>query len=184
MDRDDANIVARALAGDRAAFEALWSRHAGRVRAYLRRRGFRDHDAEDLTQETFVRVHKSLVTFDPARGDFGGWLAVIARNVARRAAGRRPEPASFDPELAEATFASEGNPGAEAARREELDALAECMEKLSPELGRIVRLRYVEARTTRGVAAAVGAPESTVRLRLAEAKGLLETCLKGKGFMR
>jgi DNA-directed RNA polymerase specialized sigma24 family protein len=54
---------------------------------------------------------------------------------------------------------------------------------LSPDVANLVRLRYVEARTTRGVGQAAGLPESTVRLRLAEARNLLERCLRGKGVL-
>ena len=48
---------------------------------------------------------------------------------------------------------------------------------------RLMRLRYVSAGTTRGIATATDVPEATVRLRLTEALGLLERCLKSKGVL-
>jgi len=175
--------VARCLAGDASAYRALYDAHARRIAAYFRRSGFRQADADDLLQETFLRVCRSLHTFDAGRGAFGVWLATIARNVARKAWGRRREPDSFDPEIAEDVLAGPDNPGHDAAQREEVDALRDCVEQLPEGLRRIVRLRYVEARTTRGVSGATGIPEATVRLRLSEARQKLEQCLRLKGVV-
>jgi RNA polymerase sigma-70 factor (ECF subfamily) len=155
----------------------------GRVRAYLLRSGFGPADADDLAQETFLRAFRSLATFEVERGSFVRWLGAIARNVARRRWHRRREPDSFDPELAEEMFAAPDNPGESPEAREEFQAVRACVDALPAELARIVRLRYVEGRTTRGVSAAAGLPEATVRLRLKEACALLAECLRGKGFL-
>ena len=183
VDEDTAERISRCLAGDASACEALYGRHARRVTAYFLRSGFARADADDLVQETFLRAFRSLQTFDAGKGAFGAWLSAIARNVARRRWAGRREPDSFDPEMAEAVLAGGDNPGSVAAGREELDALRACIEQLPDELAAIVRLRYVEARTTRGVAAAAGIPEATVRLRLAEARERLARCLRSKGVL-
>ncbi len=183
MDDHDLQIVRLSLAGEQTGFEALYSNHAGRVMAYLLRSGFSRADAEDLTQETFIRAFKSLHTFDANRGRFGTWLATIARNVARKQWSRRKNPENFDPELAEEFLTSPDNPGATVAATEEIDAVGACVEFLPGELARIVRLRYVYALTTRTIAAEVSLPEATVRLRLKEAVDALRRCLEGKGFL-
>jgi len=179
--RDEAELIRRCLAGEAAAFEALHAAHAGRVTGYLLRCGFAGPDADDVAQEVFWRAFKSLRTFDPARGALRTWLGAIARNAARRHWARRRPDAALDPELAEAMFEAPPNPdGPE--HREEVAAVRDCVAALPADLARIVRLRYVDALTTRGVAAAAGIPEATVRLRLTQAKGLLAACLRGKGF--
>ncbi len=182
MGDNDAQLVRRCLAGESAAFERLHADHAGRVLAYFARSGFERHGAEDMTQETFIRAFRSLHTFDANRGRFAPWLAMIARNVARKHWGKRKQPENFDPELAEEMFSDSGNPGPDPAAKEEIVAVGECVNTLPADLARIVRLRYVNARTTRGIAAEVNLPESTVRLRLAEASAALRKCLKEKGF--
>ena len=180
----DTSLIARSLSGDEAAFGRLYAAHAARVRAAFLRMGFPAADAEDLAQGVFVRVFRSLGTFDAARGRFGAWLATIVRNVARRAWSRRPAPQDFDPLLAEETLADPGdNPGDDSAAREEAAAVRRAVAELPPELGEIVRLRYVESRTTRGIAAATGLPESTVRLRLDEARGRLAQWLRARGIV-
>ncbi len=61
--------------------------------------------------------------------------------------------------------------------------MRDCISCLPRELAEIVRLRYVEGRTTRSVGERMGMPEATVRLRLEQAQSLLAQCLKGKGFL-
>jgi len=167
--------------GGASDFTYLYVTHAGWVKAYLRRCGFGPADADDLAQEAFLRVFRSLGTFDPARGRFSAWLATIVRNVARRQWRRRTAD-TFDPGMAEDLLAVHENPAAEPESREETDALAACIAALPPELGRIVQLRYVDGFTTRAIAEATGMAEATVRLRLDEAKEMLEKCLRSKGI--
>jgi RNA polymerase sigma-70 factor, ECF subfamily len=180
----DADIVARCLKGYETAYTDLYTAHAGRVRVYLLRCGFNPADADDLTQETFLRVFRSLRGFDVARGSFTTWLSVIARNVARKHWRKLSQPENFDPQLAEESFAVDEKTGSSAAMilHEEFAALKDCIEKLDELLGQIIHLRYVEGLTTRNIGESVSLPEATVRLRLNEARGLLLGCLQGKGI--
>jgi RNA polymerase sigma-70 factor, ECF subfamily len=175
-------LISRCMAGDEAAFESLYTAHAGRIKAYFLRSGFSFADADDLTQEVFVRAFKSLHTFDATRGSFATWLGAIARNVARRGYSDQAEQV-FDPELAEAVLSTWDDPGSSAETREALDALAQCIDALPPDLARIVHLRYVQGLTTRGIAATINMPEATVRLRLGRIAELLGQCLSAKGIL-
>jgi RNA polymerase sigma-70 factor (ECF subfamily) len=176
-------LIERSRAGDGDAFARLYGLRAAAVKAYFLRAGFAEADADDLVQGVFVRMHTSLGTFDAARGSFGQWLAAIARNVARRAWEKRRQPDHFDPELAEETLAAPDDPAEAPAAREETQAVRRAVEELPADLALLVRLRYVEGRTTRGVAAAAGLPESTVRLRLDEARARLGDLLRAQGIV-
>ena len=103
--------------------------------------------------------------------------------MARKQWSRRPPPDHFDPELAEETLGVADNPGKAAAEQEEIDALRECIGRLSETLRHVVHLRYVDGRTTRGIAAETGIAEATVRLRLGEARAKLRNCLRSKGVL-
>lgn len=179
---DDRALVEACLAGRREAFDAIVHRHQRQVYQVCFRFVSNHEDASDLAQDVFVRAFRALETFDPVRGTLRQWLGAIARNVARRHWQKRRQGEHFDTDLAEETFAAPANPGESPESREERQALAGCVEALPAELAQVIRLRYVEARTTRGIAAATTLPESTVRLRLKEAAEALEKCLRGKGF--
>jgi RNA polymerase sigma-70 factor (ECF subfamily) len=77
---DDARDVRRAAAGDLAAFERLYRRHAARVYSLARRMLRREDRAEELTQEVFLRAWRECASY---RGEapFGAWLARLARNL-------------------------------------------------------------------------------------------------------
>lgn len=175
-------MIRRALAGEGGAFTALHAAHAGRVRAYLLRSGLTSADADDLAQEVFLRAFRSLATYDAERGPFAAWLGAVARNVVRRHWSRRSRGELFDPELAEEMFPADEDPASSPEAMEEIEAIGLCVDALPSALARLVRLRYVDGRTTRGVAEAAGMPESTVRARLAEARDLLARCLREKGI--
>lgn len=179
---EDAQLISRCMDGDGEAQRGLYGRHGPRVRAFFARTGFEAADADDLAQETFLRVFASLHTFDISRGTLGGWLSTIAKNVARKQWRKRPAPEDYDPQLAQQTLAASIDEAARAESREELSAVEECVKLLPGDLGIIIRQRYVEGLTTRGIAQAADLPESTVRLRLAQAKEMLAKCLENKGI--
>ena len=179
----DADLVEMTRGGCNGAFEALYLEHAGRVAGYLARSGFVPADVQDLTQETFIRVFKSLHTFDSRRGSFRVWLSMIAKNVARRRWSRRTQGELFDPALAESLLVAPLNPADTPQVREEMQGVRDCIAELPDELERVVRLRYVEGRTTRGIAAATDIPEATVRLRLEQGRKRIADCLRAKGIV-
>ncbi|MEU3096590.1 RNA polymerase sigma factor [Streptomyces sp. NPDC006967] len=75
-------LVARAVAGDREAFAALYNEYRGEVFTNLYSRTRDRGLAEDLTQDVFLRALRRLETFSgPRASGFAGWLAVIARNI-------------------------------------------------------------------------------------------------------
>lgn len=83
----------RLVRGYDGALDRLMARHADRLHAYLRRLLQHEQDAEDLAQETFVRVYQHRDRFDP-RQAFATWLYAIATNLARdryRWRSRHPE---------------------------------------------------------------------------------------------
>lgn len=81
VDGSIAELAARAATGSIEAFEELALQFEPRIHGFLFRYVGNAHDAQDLTQETFVRAWRAIARFDPKR-DFATWLFVIARRAA------------------------------------------------------------------------------------------------------
>jgi RNA polymerase sigma-70 factor (ECF subfamily) len=75
-------LVTRAKAGDQDAVDALYRLHVDRIYAYLAANVGNQHDAEDLTTLTFMRMIVSLPRYQPRATPFAAWLFRIARNLA------------------------------------------------------------------------------------------------------
>lgn len=85
----EAMLVERAKAGDRAAFEELVRRHADRLYAVVLRFVADGEEAQEVTQETFLRAWRSIARFE-GRSRFFTWLYRIGINEAKRRAERHP----------------------------------------------------------------------------------------------
>lgn len=79
---DDRTLVESCRSGDEAAWRSLVDRHTRRVFRIAYQFTGRVEEAEDLTQEVFVRVLRTLDRFDAAQGAFGAWLTTLARRQA------------------------------------------------------------------------------------------------------
>jgi len=75
------SLVSRCLGGDEAAWEDLVRQHTRQVYGLCYRFTGSGAKAQDLTQEVFLRVFRTLKTFRSAEGSFGTWLARVARNL-------------------------------------------------------------------------------------------------------
>ena len=93
-DTSEWRLVRRAQEGDRSSFEQLYRLHAGSVYCLCLRLSRKPQEAEDLTQEVFVRAWEKLETFRTP-GHFAAWIRRVAVNLtitARRTVARRGEP--------------------------------------------------------------------------------------------
>ncbi len=76
-----AALAARCLAGDAQAWEQLASSQHRRIYGICYRFTGSQSDAEDLTQEAFLKMYRNLASFDPAKGGFTTWLTTLTRNL-------------------------------------------------------------------------------------------------------
>jgi len=158
--QDEAELVVRAVAGDRAAFGALVERYAGVARRVARAvLGNRD-DADDAAQDAMLLALVKLDQYD-ARRPFGPWLLRIVANAAtdrrRRRSVRRVEP------LDAGLTAGGPRPDATAERRALNGRLREALAELPERRRMAVVLFDVEGYSHAEIAAVLGIPEGTVR---------------------
>lgn len=179
MTDTDASLLELARGGDRAAFGKLVRKHHARVfRLALHLTGSRG-EADDVTQETFVRAWKAIDRFD-GRAELFTWLYRICVNVAlnlRRS--RKRETADInDPRIPEPVADGVGaDPHNSAANAQAYRALATAMDGLSESLRTTLVLACVEQVPYADIAEALGCSEGTVAWRVHEARRKLRDAL-------
>jgi len=179
----DARLVERCLGGDETAWEDLVRVHTRRVYAICYRFIGRDSDAQDLTQDVFLRVFKSLKSFRAGEGSFSVWLTRLTRNLLidhyRRTKLERASDSIEDqlPVLEQST-AMESRTEGMLAGREAGELLQSALAKLSPELRETVILRDLEELEYREIAQVLGVPEGTVKSRLNRGRAELARILR------
>ena len=178
----DVDLVQRFNGGDESAFEEIMNRHKTRIFAASMAL-LRNHaDAEEITQDTFVRAHRGLGAF---RGDssLATWLHRIAVNLARNRywyffRRRRHATLSLDAAVGadgDATFADlvaagTPDPSQESSRNEFMEKVETCMDRLEPSHRRILAMRSVQDRSYEDIAAELGTNVGTVKSRIARAR--------------
>lgn len=179
----ESQLVARCLNGDENAWEDLVRTYTRRVYSICYRFTGCDSEAQDLTQEVFLRVFRNVRSFRAGEGSFGVWLARLTRNLLidhyRRSKMERAT-ASIEEQLPvlEERAAIEGRTEAALAGREASEALQKALARLSPELRETVILRDIEGMEYREIAQVLGVPEGTVKSRLNRGRGELARILR------
>jgi RNA polymerase sigma-70 factor (ECF subfamily) len=155
----DEDLMAAVARGDEAALATLIDRYAASMHAYLFRHSGNREDADDLLQETWVRVARSATSFDTARR-FRSWIYGIATNLARDLFRRRMTKQRALHTLA--TIPPE-RLGVDSAERGELrERIAELPENMRA----VLLLRYYEGMSEAEMAEALDVPSGTVKSRL------------------
>ncbi len=160
------HLVAVGKRRDREAFAALFTFFAPRLKGYFLRLGCQSRQAEDLVQETMLRIWERAALYDPARAQASTWIFTVARNLRLDAlrGEKHPEPDS------EAVLAAlpDGAEGADmrldSARREERVRLA--MAALPQEQIEILQLSFFEDLAHADIARRLDLPLGTVKSRI------------------
>ena len=178
----DAELVQRARAGDLDAFESLTSRHELRVYNLALRMLRQAHDAEDVTQQTFLSVVENL---DGFRGEasFSTWVLRIASHAALKVIRKRKgldtisleaatEPTEDSDHIPHPEFIADWKDSPEElAHRRELGGLLEsALNSLDEKHRMIFLLRDVEGFSIKETAAALGISEANTKVRLLRAR--------------
>lgn len=179
----DSILVERCLEGDQGSWEDLVKVHTRRVYSICYRFVGKDEEAQDLTQEVFLRIFKTLRSFRSGEGSFSVWLTRLTRNLLidnyRRTKGERMTD-SLETQLPmiEETSLAGGRTDGLLAGREASELLQAALQKLSPELREAVILRDLQEMEYREIATTLSVPEGTVKSRLNRGRAELARILK------
>jgi len=179
----DLQLIERCLNGEEAAWEDLVKVHTRRVYSICYRFTGSSQESQDLSQEVFLRVFRSLKSFRAGEGTFTVWLGRLTRNLLidhyRRSRLDRSTDSIEDtlPVLEEKTAMSARADGL-LAGREASEALQGALQKLSPELRETVILRDLEELEYKEIAQVLNVPEGTVKSRLNRGRAELARVLR------
>jgi RNA polymerase sigma-70 factor, ECF subfamily len=163
----DAALMAAFAAHDERAAGTLYGRFASRIYGLGIVMLGNDQAAQDLVQDTFVKLWRNATRFDPERGRLETWVLLTARSLAIDAIRRRV----LETRSLEATGVSREDdpspgPDEQAAVADLTDRARRAMAVLSPEQRSALELAYFGGRTTAEVAALEGIPQGTVKTRI------------------
>jgi RNA polymerase sigma-70 factor (ECF subfamily) len=183
----DTQLVQLCLRGDGSAWEELVRRHARRVYSLCYRFTSSRHEAEDLSQEVFLRVFRTLGSYSAVHGGFATWMTSLTRNLLidhyRRTKRDRMTDSMDDamPELEEKPAA--GRRPDQIAQLGELNRqVQQALGKLSPELREAVILRDLQGLEYQEIQAVLQVPEGTVKSRINRGRIELARVLEQMGI--
>jgi RNA polymerase sigma factor (sigma-70 family) len=179
----DRELVKGCLGGDNAAWETLLRSHTRKIYNLCYRFTGRNVEAEDLTQEIFIKVFQTLKSYDEAQGAFTTWLNRVARNHLvdhyRRTRKDRVT-SSFEDEarIMEQRPDSGAPPSGRVEVREQREWLQAALGQLSPDLREAVILRDLNDLDYEEIAAVLSVPQGTVKSRINRGRLELAKALK------
>ena len=162
-------IIERCLNGDQAAWESIVRMYRRKVFNVAYKFVGRHDQAEDLTQDVFLKLYKSLDTFD-RRANFQTWLISVSRNLCidhyravrkeRETINRDVDPADFAP------VSPDPRADTQLEQRDRVRLLRQALDKLAPTLRTAVMLRDIQELTYQEIADKLHLPEGTVKSRI------------------
>lgn len=173
-----AALVKRCIAGDSYAWEEIVRANNRRVYNICYRFTNSTDDAEDLTQEVFIKVYRTLPSYDFEKGAFTTWLTTVTRNLLvdhfRRSKQDRmtdsidtnPQNDDDSPTLGDTIQDRSATPDETYAAKQKQKLVQEALKKLSPDLREAVILRDLQDMDYKEISAALKVPEGTVKSRI------------------
>ena len=163
------SLIERCLKGDQAAWETIVRLYWRKVFNIAYKFVGRHDEAEDLTQDVFLKLFKSIKTFD-RRANFSTWLISVSRNLCidhYRSVRREHDAVTHDIDVVTLAQPSTiDSPYAMLERRDRVALLRSALDKLAPSLRMAVMLRDIQELSYQEIATRLGVPEGTVKSRI------------------
>jgi RNA polymerase sigma-70 factor, ECF subfamily len=183
-------LVRRCIAGDAAAWEELVGRYHRRIYNICYRFAGSTDDAEDLTQDVFIKMYKTLSSYDLERGAFMTWVTTITRNLLvdhfRKTKQERvtdsldatPSEHEDALPLSERIADTGPAPDSRAQSQQVGQVVHNALQKLSPDLREAVILRDLQDLDYKEIATVLKVPEGTVKSRINRGRAELARLLQ------
>ena len=186
MEATDAELLAKCRNGDRAAWESVVRRHQKRIYNFAYRFNGRFDEAEDLTQEIFLKVYRTLHTYKLELGAFETWLMRVSRNCVidhyRKSKTERSKTDTLEGEHEQVAEKQNRftNPADVLDQRELSERVHAALVRLSDELREAVILRDLEGFAYEEIVDIINVPLGTVKSRINRGRVEMAKMLKGE----
>ena len=188
----DRALVLSLQSGQESAFDTLMERHQSSLFRYIYRYVNREEEAQEITQETFVRAYFKIHQFEP-KARFVTWLYRIAMNLCRDRVRSRTYKNSIQTdsfmitdqegdEVERSLPSAEQNPFEKLETKEQMIVLERAIRDLSHDLKTVFILAVLEERSHLECAEILGTTSKTVEMRVYRARKILAEKLKKAGF--
>jgi len=183
-------IVRRCISGDAAAWQEIVQRYHRRIYNICYRFAGSADDAQDLTQEVFIKMYRTLTSYDVERGAFMTWITTITRNLLvdhfRKSKQDRitdsldatPSEHEDSTPLVEQIQDKSLPPDSRVQSRETGETVHRALQKLSPDPREAVILRDLQDLDYREIATVLKVPEGTVKSRINRGRAELARLLQ------
>lgn len=183
-------LVRRCVAGDVVAWEEIVQRYNRRIYNICYRFAGSGDDAQDLTQEVFIKMFRTLNTYDAERGAFMTWVTTITRNLLvdhfrkgkqdRMTESLDTTPSEHEDAMPLSEKIEDKAPSADTSveSRETRELVHNALQKLSPELREAVILRDLQDMDYKDIATVLKVPEGTVKSRINRGRAELARLLQ------
>ena len=189
LPQDNSGLLQRCMDGDSGAWAEMVRTHQKRVYGLCYRFTGNAADAEDLTQDVFLKIYSNLGSFDAARGSLPVWISTMTRNLLvdnfrrtrnQRATGSLDDGWDQAEELkpADRLMATGPSPHEFAARKELATMVQGALAKVSVELREAVILRDLQDLDYKEIAQVLAIPEGTVKSRISRGRAELARLLE------
>jgi RNA polymerase sigma-70 factor, ECF subfamily len=183
-------LVRRCASGDAAAWEEIVQRFHRRIYNICYRFAGSADDAQDLTQDVFIKVYRTVASFDGEKASFNTWVTTVTRNLLvdhfRKTRNDRATDSMDAVQGAEedgptlADRLSDGAPGPQVhvESRERREMVQRALQQISPDLREAVILRDLQDMDYRDIAQVLKVPEGTVKSRINRGRAELARLLQ------
>ena len=165
---DDRALAERVLGGDAVAFEFLFNRYKEAIRRLFVQRLGSDRDADDLLQETFIKVYINIHRYSP-EFTFGQWVYTIARNTFIDFVRRRQEDLPFDEKFS-APVSSAPTPEERFINLQQRAQIENYLGRLTPRYRRLIVMRFFDEYSYEEIADKLSLPLGTVKTQIHRAR--------------
>lgn len=179
----DADLVSRCRAGDDRAWAEIVEKYGKKVHAIAWHLTYDRAEAEELTQDCFLKIWENLDRYEPTEASLLAWIAALSRNLCIDHYRKRRREKGFrflSDEAVAATLPASEDPQADAVRRERARLLLDAIGELPDELAQVVMLRDLDGLEYKEIVDFLNLPDGTVKSRLNRGRIELAKIIRGR----